>query len=546
MTKIKELLSDRYWRLNNLYWIQDPNGTKVKFRMNWAQRHFFASIWYLNQILKVRQIGMSTLLGIMQLDHALFSRDQSCGLIDRTDLEARKKLKRMKYAYDHLDDVDDPQTARLGAAIKDGIRLVTENDHEMSFTNGSVIWAGTTLRGSTVNFLHVSELGYIAHWDPKRADEIAAGSFNTVHAGNVICVEATHEGGRYGLNYELIRQAQRFQPETASPLDWKFHFFPWWGEPTYQIEPPGPVSYPVDVARYFEQLEKECRIKLSEAQKFWYFKKWQSPRVDMARQYPGTPEEALQAVVEGAIYAEQIKMLRAMGRICNFPFDDTFPLFTSWDLGQSDYHSIWLIQMRRLDFLVLDYNTGQRETPGGLAAQILKWERHYNKPILRHFLPHDADATTAVARSMKQELNTAGLRNLTVVPRTPDIWNGIKHLRSLLPSFYIHADNGERETELDGRILPSAVGCLEGYYSKPAAVGGRLLETPVHDASSHGADGLRTFAEAHQRGMVDNLLRGVPGAVTTRKPSSFKTKRGMRSSSPSKTKKEPRERTIYG
>ena len=30
---------------------------------------------------------------------------------------------------------------------------------------------------------------------------------------------------------------------------------------------------------------------------------------------------------------------------------------------------------------------------------------------------------------------------------------------------------------------------------------------PVHDENSHGADGLRTFAEAHKRGMIDSTSK---------------------------------------
>lgn len=513
--QIAKLLSDRTWRLNNLYWVQDQNGSKQKFRMRWAQKQFYETIWWLNEVLKVRQIGISTLSGILQLDHALFTKDQSCGLIDRTDTDAKKKLRKILYAYEHLDDPDDPKTAGLGAAIKQAVKLVTQNKSELEFSNGSKIWAGTSLRGSTVNFLHVSEMGYIAHLDPKRAEEIASGCFNTVHAGNVIIVEATHEGGRYGLNYDLIRQAQRFNPETATPLDWKFHFFPWWGEPTYSMEPTGPFVIPADIQSYLDNLERDCNIKLTEAQKFWYLKKSQSPKVDMARQYPGTPEEALRAMTEGAIYAPQIAELRSAGRVSEFVPDDRAQFVTSWDIGQSDYHAVWLLQIVGREILALDYKTGHRETPGQMAANILQWERTYNKPILRHFLPHDAASKNSSSRSFVQDLKEAGIANVTVVPRTPDIWVGIKHLRGLLPSFRFHAINCEKEFQnSDGVSFPSGLGALEGYHQKIEAAGGSLKEIPVHDQASHGSDALRTFAEAHQRGMIEKAVPQAPGSVS--------------------------------
>jgi hypothetical protein len=57
---IFERLNNRAFRLNNLYWIEDENGVKTKFRMNWAQRAFFTALWWLNVVLKARQLGLST------------------------------------------------------------------------------------------------------------------------------------------------------------------------------------------------------------------------------------------------------------------------------------------------------------------------------------------------------------------------------------------------------------------------------------------------------------------------------------------------------
>lgn len=51
------LLGSKQWRLNNLYWIRDKKGAKVKFKMNLAQRTLFKNIWYLNICCKARQLG---------------------------------------------------------------------------------------------------------------------------------------------------------------------------------------------------------------------------------------------------------------------------------------------------------------------------------------------------------------------------------------------------------------------------------------------------------------------------------------------------------
>ena len=53
-TELEQLLSDPYWRLNNLYQIRDQNGKKIRFQMNWAQEQLYKELWYLNVILKAR------------------------------------------------------------------------------------------------------------------------------------------------------------------------------------------------------------------------------------------------------------------------------------------------------------------------------------------------------------------------------------------------------------------------------------------------------------------------------------------------------------
>lgn len=510
LAPLRASLGNRVWRLTNLYWIEDAHGRKVKFRLNWAQRQFLAGMWWLNVILKVRQIGVSTLVGLQQLDRCLFNLNQTCGVIDKTDDDAKKKLSKIIFAYEHLDDPEDKVTAALGAAIKQAVRKTVENKKELEFSNGSKIWAGTSLRGGTINFLHVSELGPIAYKAPEKAKEIAAGAFNTVHRGNIIVVESTHEGGRYGLNYELIRLAQRSGGNPQTQLDWKFFFFSWIFEPSYALPLTARgLSMTADQARYFANLEKATGILLTPEQKHWWIKKSQTPKVNMAQQFPGTSEEALQAITEGSIYGKEIQALRAQGRIRPFKPDGVAPFYTFWDIGQSDYTVIWLIQFVGLDILVLDVYTFHGSTPAHYAARILEWERAYGLPFAAHFLPHDANNRGVLGKTYVDALREAGLSGIRVVPRTPDVWVGIQHLRGLLPRFYFNSETCEKDVELPtGRILPSGLGALEGYHTTVEAVGGAIKELPTHDEASHASDALRTLSEAHDRRMLE-------GASTT-------------------------------
>ena len=230
---IADKLRDRAWRLNNLYWIENEHGIKEKFRMNWAQRAFFTALWWLNVVLKARQLGLSTCSLVLMLDRCLFNKGQTCGIIDKTEDDAKKKLDRIEFAYDHLDDPEDPDTAMVGAAVKQAVKLLKNNSKELQFSNQSKVWAGTSLRGGTIQMLLISELGYISFFNPKKAQEIKTGALNTVHKGNIVIIESTHEGGKYGVNYDMIKVAQESpaDPPALTEMDWRFHFFAWWQNP---------------------------------------------------------------------------------------------------------------------------------------------------------------------------------------------------------------------------------------------------------------------------------------------------------------------------
>lgn len=58
-SKALDLLSNKLWRMSNLYYIKDKSGNKVLFKPNWAQLELMKP-HYLNIILKARQLGVTT------------------------------------------------------------------------------------------------------------------------------------------------------------------------------------------------------------------------------------------------------------------------------------------------------------------------------------------------------------------------------------------------------------------------------------------------------------------------------------------------------
>lgn len=511
---IVEKLRSPWRRMNTLYWIEDESGRKIKFRCTRVQMLFLTTLHWLTVVLKARQVRISTACAIYALDFALFRSNKTVGIIDKTDLDAQKKLARIRFAYEHLDDPDGgPDGQMIGAFLKKAVRLKRggDNKHELQFTNDSKIWAGTSLRGGTVQLLWITEFGYIASRDPTRAAEIAAGALNTVHLGNLVIVESTHEGGRYGLNYKLVKLAEK-SPPKPNAMQWKLMFFGWYQNPEYTLPISGPLSITVREREYFDNLQKTAGVRLTDGQKNWYIHKSRTPGIDMERQFPGTAEEALRAQVEGAIYGEQMARLRALGRISDFPPNPHAPLLTSWDIGVSDYTCVWLIQFAGRDGLALDYYSANGKTPAQHAAQIVKWEAHYKRPIARHFLPHDADKREASLKTVRDLLRECGIANVSVVPRTADVWASINWMRALLENFWFHATACDREFEDErGDLIPGGLATIEGYKKKIEAEGGRIVELPVHDEASHGADALRTISDAFHLGMVKDFISSSTG-----------------------------------
>ncbi len=516
-------LASRSWRLCNLYTIRNADGELVKFDPNEGQRAFYNRLWYCNEILKARKLGFSTLIEVMFADDLIFNSLQA-GIIDYTIEDAEAKLAMMRLAWEHLDNGElHPDTWRYGKIIKQAVPLTHDSARKIQFGNGSSAKCSTSLRGSTPQRLHVSELGKTAIWAPKKAAEIVNGAYNSMTPGNVRNSESTHEGGKVGIHFRLVDTAMRNDDANLSPIQSRFHFFPWFQDARYRLAVGG-HRLREEMVKYFERLKAESGIVLTPEQMLWYDHKQREQGHGMKKEFPSTPGEAFEAIAEGAIYGTLMANLRAKGMIKEFGHHANLPFFTFWDIGVSDYTAVWLIQcVPPHGYLVLDWFESEGLPGSAMPGQILKWEKFYYKPVNRHFLPHDAETRSpGDGATYVGHLRDGGLTNVSVVPRTPDKWLGIGYVRDVLPACWFHSrcdvprnrdgtPHSPSDTQED---FPSGVACLEGY-SKDTSPGMNLRESPKHDLFSHSADAFRTFGEAWRRGMIvvgDEALR-APKAV---------------------------------
>lgn len=140
---------DKWWRLNNLYYIINIHGKKVKFRCNSLQKKFYDNLWYLNMLLKARQFGGTTFTDIYFLDDCIFTRNLEAGIIAHNRDDAQKIFRRkVKLPYDNLPE-----------GLKNQCYLTTDSRQELAFSNGSVIYVATSIRSGTVQRLHICLAG---------------------------------------------------------------------------------------------------------------------------------------------------------------------------------------------------------------------------------------------------------------------------------------------------------------------------------------------------------------------------------------------------
>ena len=138
-------LASKEWRLSNLYKIKDKFGQIINFEPNWAQQELLKP-HYLNLVLKARQLGITTYTSILFLDTCLFNDNVNAAIIaDNKDVSREIFVDKVKFAYDHLPDW-----------VRDITSAYRDNVNELRFSNGSVFRVGTSVRGGTLQLLHIT------------------------------------------------------------------------------------------------------------------------------------------------------------------------------------------------------------------------------------------------------------------------------------------------------------------------------------------------------------------------------------------------------
>jgi len=463
--ELKENMSDRLWRLNNLYWITDEQGRRVKFSCRPVQLLFFRALHWLNIILKSRQHGITTFCCLMMLDMCLFNSNTKAGIIAH-NMQAAGEIFRDKIKYPY---------SQLPTALKQAIPTIKNDAGQLILENNSSLMVATSLRSGTYQWVHVSEYGKICAKTPERAIEIRSGTLETVHEEGFVTIESTAEGSA-GDFYDRCKDAEdiKLKGKELGPMDYRFHFFSWYQDPKNTTDPQY-VTVPDDVSVYLGKLESGLGISLTDGQRAWYAQKKHTLKLLMYREHPSTPDEAFKASIEGAYWGTEMAIARESGRICTVAYDRFAKVNTFWDLGHK-HTAVWFVQFIGQEIRLIDYYI-DNEGIGMPGYALMLQEKKYIYGT--HYGPWDVASDGPNGRSMQtgrdliDVARDAGI-DFAIVDRC-SVSAGIKEAQDIIIRCWFDIDK-----------CSAGIKCLEMYRAVWDESVGIYQKNPLHNWASHG------------------------------------------------------------
>lgn len=220
LEKDPDILSDKLWRIQNLYPIQDKKGQVIPFFLNVHQLKLLELVkrnWGKFPpdpivVLKSRQVGITTFFCIWFLDDVLTYSGISAGIQAHKHDSLQGIFRNVRFAYDNMHPIyKTKETDRFSTSTKTEI-LIGENN--------SMIEVKLEIRSKAINRILFSEKAFIE-------DERDTATQGSLAPG---CLEV-HESTPKGLNkfHKIYR--------THKPLGNTF-FIPWWKHDEYAVPCP--------------------------------------------------------------------------------------------------------------------------------------------------------------------------------------------------------------------------------------------------------------------------------------------------------------------
>jgi hypothetical protein len=486
-------LANRVWRLTHLYWIRNEDGTRVKFTLRPAIALLFKTMHVRNIILKARQLGFTTFISVLFLDTCLFNNNVQAAMIaHRMDSAKNIFETKISYPYDNL-----PADIKARIPLK---RAPSGHDEysktEIQFAHGSGIQVDVSVRSGTYQLVHVSEYGILSARNPKRAYEVKTGTLETAHKNALVFVESTAEGAM-GEFYDMWDTASNHEGPLG-PYDYLSHFFAWFQNPEYVLEPRYVQIRPKDEA-YFETIERywhqhgKPELTLTDEQRAWYVSKNRKLKSAILAEHPSTPAEAFQASTLGTYWAAQLYELQLSNppQITDVPWDRRAPVYAFWDLG--DVHTailfVQFIQNRIHIFDCYEDNTGLGIPAYAKMIQSLP----YNIPKDGHWAGPDIWGSNAKSMQTGKATIDIARENGIDFRKVEEhaVSDGIEQARGMLSLAWIDRTRCAVPLKM-WRRYHKQLDEMVSTEDRPV-----FIDRPAKGPENHFADALRHLAMAH-------------------------------------------------
>ena len=465
---LTNFMPSKLWRMNNLYTVIDKTGNPIILKMNAAQHTVYKATMKHKRliILKSRQQGISTFFLIYFFDEIMFRPYLNVGLMAQGQSEAELLLYRVKLLWDKLDP-----------NIKQYLNInITKNNTTQSlFSNESKILIKTSFRSATLQGLHISELGKIANNSPSKAEETKTGTMQAIAAGLPIIIESTAEGD----NMFRDEWDKAMLHKTYGDKDFMPIFLSWLDDPDCQSTKTEFITKESQV--YFDRLEKELNIKLTDLQKNFWIMQYRELGVRIYQEYPATPIEAFFKESKNTYYAELFyHHIANKGRIKAGLYEPRLPVQVSVDLGRNDWFVLCYFQTFEDGWRIIDEYYNNDYGIDHYCEQMDIFRAKYECTIDNIILPHDANVRDLTSNITREECFWKyGYDNTQVLTKTTSVNNDREEVREAMKNMYID---------------PKAeyiIKCFLNYSHEFDAKNNINKELENKDKYRHGADAIR-------------------------------------------------------
>jgi len=357
---------------------------------------------------------------------------------------------------------------------------------KFEFGDGSYssIAVDTNGRSGTYNRVHITEFADVCKKYPNKVKDILEGTIPAVPTDGRVDIESTSQGAS-GEFYEMFMQAwERGEPKY--PVEYKAHFYNWtWDEEIDNLIPE------TNLPEKF--LEYQKIHKLTDKEITYYYLKWLSLNKDwnsLHKEYPTTPEEAFEVIIEGSYYGVAIGQMERDGRIGIVSHDKALKVHTVCDLGIGNNLRVGFYQKPKgLPTRRIDHWYGKESD--GLPEMI---DAIQKKPYIYgyHFGPHDLEATdVGTGKTRREAAAKLGIR-FRIVPDL-SIEDGINAVQIFLSTLQVDKEHNKEWLR-----------SMKNYCREWDDKRGSYKDIPYHNWASHDADETRYAAIVEDK-MVNDM-----------------------------------------